>query len=55
MPESMTVATQPVGIVIQHGASRTTTSRFWAYLWSVDREPDQDPWHRRLSTDRDPP
>ncbi|MGE0440770.1 MAG: hypothetical protein AB7L66_08665 [Gemmatimonadales bacterium] len=54
MPESISTATLPVGIVISPGSSRTTSARFWAFLWSIDREPDQDaPWHKRPPIDRD--
>jgi hypothetical protein len=54
VPESISSAKHPVGIVIQNGTSRTTSSRLWAFLWSIEREPDHDPWHRRIPTDLDP-
>lgn len=55
MPESISTASNPIGIVISPGSSRTTSSRLWAFLWSVEREPDQEPWHRRLPGDKDSP
>ena len=54
MPESISSSTHPVGIIISPGTSRTTASRLWAYLWSVEREPDQAPWHRRVPDQRGP-
>ncbi|MBL8989567.1 MAG: hypothetical protein SFV24_20825 [Gemmatimonadales bacterium] len=54
MPDSITSATHPVGIVISPGSTRTTATRFWAFLWSVEREPDQQPWHRRVTGERGP-
>jgi hypothetical protein len=53
MPESISSAKLPVGIIISPGTSRTTASRLWAYLWSVEREPEQEPWHRRTGGDPD--
>ncbi len=55
MPESLSGTRHPVGIVIQPGLSHTSATRFWAYLWSVEREPERDPWHRRVPRDHDNP
>lgn len=48
MPDSISSSTHPVGIIICPGTSRTTGAPFWAYVWSVEREPDRPPWHRRM-------
>lgn len=55
MPDSISSSTHPVGIIICPGTSRTTGSRFWAYIWSADREPDGRPWVRRVPEPQPPP
>lgn len=52
MPESYSSASLPVGIVISPGSSSTSSARLWAFLWSVEREPNQEPWHRRIPEER---
>lgn len=47
MPESISTAKHPVGIIIQHGLSRTGATRFWAFIWSTGELPDMDPWSSR--------
>lgn len=54
MPESFSTASLPVGIVISPGSSSTSSARLWAFLWSVEREPNQEPWHKRVPGPRDP-
>jgi hypothetical protein len=46
VPDSISSAKHPVGIVIQHGTSRTTSARLWAYVWSIEPMPDPAPWQR---------
>ena len=52
MPDSISSPRHPVGIVISPGSTRTTSTRLWAFLWSVEREPDGEPWHRRPPPDK---
>ena len=52
MPDSISSSRHPVGIVISPGSTRTTSSRLWAFLWSVEREQDAEPWHRRRPGDK---
>jgi hypothetical protein len=56
LPESLSASKHPVGIVIQHGLSRTAPTRCWAYVWSMfpgpRDQPGDEPWLRR--SDRPP-
>jgi hypothetical protein len=46
MPDSISTTRHPVGIIIQHGLSRTTSTRFWAFVWSTREHSDGEAWRR---------
>ena len=54
MPDSISSPKHPVGIVISPGSTRTVSTRLWAFLWSVEPEPDAEPWYRRPPRDKPP-
>jgi hypothetical protein len=52
MPDSISSPRYPIGIVISPGATRTTATKLWAFLWSTEREPEGDFWHRLPPRDK---
>ncbi len=52
MPDSISSPTHPVGIVISPGSTQTTSTRLWAFYWSVEPGRDAEPWHRKPPRDK---
>jgi hypothetical protein len=42
VPESISSSRHPVGIVVSPGTTRTTSSPLWAFLWTIEADPDSN-------------